>query len=350
LVVICFMRFLLLSLFIFWCFSSCSKYNTYRSNYQFKSPDGKPDYADLNYWAAHPWKWDPSDSIPAPLMNEPRDSMVDVFFLHPTTYTSKRRKKNENAGIDDDYTNAKTDYSTILYQASIFNGQCRVYAPRYRQAHITNFFSRDTGKIAAAFDLAYQDIKIAFEHYLTNWNGSRPIIIAGHSQGGLLAERLLKEYFDAPANATRPLKNKLVVAYIIGWAIPKDLFTSLKICEDSLQTGCICGWRTLRKGFIPRYLRDEKGNSYVTNPLNWVPGNQYASRELNKGAILSNFNKIYPHSTDAQISNGFLYVRKPKFPGSFFYFSRNYHIGDLNLFYLNVRENVAKRIGLFWKK
>jgi hypothetical protein len=79
-------------------------------------------------WAAHPWKWDPSDSIPKPLRNETRDSMVDVFFLHPTTFTSLKSKEIGNAAIDDDYINAKTDYSTILFQASVFNQQCRVFA------------------------------------------------------------------------------------------------------------------------------------------------------------------------------------------------------------------------------
>src|SRR5262245_33968098 len=112
---------------------ACSnKYEAFRGNYQFKSKNGSPDYSDLKYWAAHPLKWDPSDSVPRPLRGDAVDSTVDVFFIHPTTYTD--RKKGDNADIDDDYLNAKTDYSTILYQASVFNGQCRVFAPRYRQA------------------------------------------------------------------------------------------------------------------------------------------------------------------------------------------------------------------------
>jgi hypothetical protein len=39
-----------------------------------------------------------------------------------------------------------------------------------------------------------------------------------------------------------------------------------------------------------------------------------------------------------------------KIPGSFFYWTRNYHIGDINLYYLNIRENVSQRIRMFWKK
>jgi Protein of unknown function (DUF3089) len=326
-------------------FSCSDKYQSFKSRYQFKSPDGKPDYSNLNYWAAHPWKQDPSDSVPAPLKNEIRDSLADVFFLHPTTYTIKKKIRKQNADIDDDYINAKTDYSTILFQASVFNQQCRVFAPRYRQAHIINFFSKDKEKAAAAFDLAYQDLKTAFEYYLKNWNKGRPIIIASHSQGSLLAERLLKEFFE-----DKPLQNKLVVAYVIGWPVPKEYFSSLKMCTDSLQTGCLCSWRTFRNGFVPYYLINENGNSYVTNPLNWTTGNDYASKKLNKGSVLTRFNKIYKQTTDAQISNGLLYVKKPKFPWSFLYFTRNYHIADINLFYLNIRENAGQRIAEFLKK
>ena len=339
------MKNIFLSLLLLIILFSCSdKYQAFRSQYQFKSPDGNPDYGNLDYWAAHPWKHDPSDSVPAPLRNEIRDSIADVFFLHPTTYTLKREKK-QNADIDDDYINAKTDYSTILFQASVFNQQCRVFAPRYRQAHIANFFSKDKEKATKTFELAYEDLKNAFEYYLKNWNKGRPIIIASHSQGSLLAERLLKEFFEG-----KPLQKQLVVAYVIGWPVPKEYFTSLNMCADSLQTGCLCSWRTFRKGFVPYYLKNENGNSYVTNPLNWTTGNEYASKKMNKGSVLTKFNTIFYQTTDAQISNGLLYVKKPKFPWSFIYFTSNYHIADINLYYLNIRENVKSRIDAFRKK
>ncbi len=326
-------------------FSCADKYKAYKSLYQFKSTDGKPDYSQLNYWAAHPWKNDPSDSVPVPLQYEVKDSTVDIFFLHPTTYTSAASMKDQNAAIDDEYINAKTDYSTILYQASVFNQHGRVFAPRYRQAHIKTFFMTNKEKADSAFALAYHDLKTAFEYYLQHWNNGRPIIIASHSQGSLLGEKLLKEYFEG-----KPLQQKLVVAYIVGWAVPKDYFTSLKMCTDSLQTGCICSWRTFRKDYIPFWLKKEKGNSYVTNPLSWSVGNEFVSRKNNRGSILKNFNKIYSHTSDAQINNGLLYTRKPKFPFSFLYLTKNYHVGDINLYYINIRENVTRRIAMFWKQ
>jgi Protein of unknown function (DUF3089) len=335
----------LLIVFIFLLsFSSCSKYSRYKNNYNFKSVDDAPDYSNLNYWAAHPNKWDPSDSIPAPFRQEPVDSSVDVFFLHPTTYTRMRKMKKNNASIDDAYINAKTDYSAILYQASVFNQQCRVFAPRYRQAHIKIFFLKEDDKRKEAFEIAYADIATAFEYYLQHWNNGRPIIIAGHSQGSLMAERLLKDYFE-----NKPLQKQLVAAYIPGWSVPKEYYSSLKMCSDSLETGCICSWRTFRKGYVPFYLKKEKGNSYVTNPLSWTTDTAFAPRELNKGSVLTKFNKVYKQRSGAQTSNGLLYISKPKFPWSFLYLG-NYHIGDINLFYLNIRENVRQRIRSYQMK
>ncbi len=319
---------------------SCSnKYKVFQGRYQFSSSDGIPDYQQLDYWAAHPWKHDPSDSVPAPLRNEKQDSIADVFFLHPTTFTKKKYKHIANAYIDEHYINAKTDYSSILYQASVFNQSCRVFAPRYRQAHIQNFYTNDTIAAKKAFDLAYQDIRNSFLYYLQHWNKGRPVIIAGHSQGALMAERLLKEFFEE-----KELQNKLVAAYIIGWPVPPGYFSSLPMCRDSFQTGCVVSWRTFRKGYVPPYLKNEKQPALATNPLTWKTDNMPASKLLNKGSVLTKFNKIYPYTTDARLEKGLLYVKRPKFPWSFLYFTRNYHIADINLFYLNIRENANQRI------
>ncbi len=327
------------------CISCSDKYLAFKDRYQFKSKDGKPDYSDLHYWAAHPWKWDPSDSIPSPLRNDKRDSAVDVFFLHPTMYTMKMKPGKLNTDIDDDYINAKTDYSTILYQASVFNQHARIFAPRYREAHISAYKFKDSVAAIKAFELAYADVKTSFEYYLKNFNRGRPIIVASHSQGSTHALRLLKEFFE-----NKILQKQLVVAYIVGMTIPKESFTDLKMCSDSIQTGCLCGWRTFRKGFVPSYIKKGNNNSLVTNPLTWKTDEEYASRNMNTGSVLLKFNKIYKTTTDAKINKDVLWVKKPKFPWSFLFFSKNYHAGDINLYYMNLKQNTGQRISNYFKK
>jgi len=337
-------RYLSISFLILLLFSSCAdKYLSYKNLYQFKSIDKKPDYSNLNYWAAHPLKWDPSDSIPKPLRKEKRDTLVDVFFLHPTIYTMELKDSSLNADINDAYLNAKTDYSSILYQASVFNQHARIYAPRFREAHISAYFTNDTLASINAFATAYADIKAAFEYYLKNYNHGRPIIIASHSQGSTHALHLLKDFFE-----NKPLQKQLVAAYIVGMTIPKNSFSSLKMCEDSLQTGCVCGWRTFREGYKAPYIEAEKDFSLVTNPITWKTDSEYAHKKMNSGSVLLKFNKVYKRTTDAQIYEGVLWVKRPKFPWSFLYSTKNYHVGDINLYYMNIRKNVGQRINSYF--
>ena len=326
---------LVIGVFLMHCYCT-PKYSKFVGEYHFLN-NGIPDYSSYDFWAAHPWKHDPSDSVSSPLQtNYHYDSTVDVFFIHPTTFTDRNDDK-WNAAIDDAALNAKTDYSTILFQASAFN-QARVFAPRYRQANIKAYFTTDSLQAIKAFELAYEDVKAAFQYYLDHFNEGRPIIIASHSQGSTHAIRLMQEYFDG-----KPLREKLIAAYIIGMNIPLNSFVELKLCHDSTATGCFCGWRTFKRGHEPSILRRFK-ESYVTNPLTWTTTEAYADYDFNKGGILRNFNKLYPGVADAQIHENILWSNRPKFPGSFLSTMTNYHIGDINLFYMNIRENMQRRI------
>lgn len=303
-----------------------------------------PDFSDLRYWAAHPWKNDLSDSIPDDLNNNNiKDSSVDVFFIHPTSLTDYN-DTSWNASIDDIELNNKTDRSSILYQASVFNQQCRVFAPRYRQAHLRTFFI-DSLSASSYFDIAYSDVKNAFEYYLTHYNNGKPIIIASHSQGTLHAARLLKEYFDG-----KPLQQKLVCAYIIGLPVQQQYFSSLSPCKDSLSTGCFVGWRTFKSGYESEFVKKEKFKAVVINPLTWTANDELVPASFNKGAILRNYNKIIQHAVSAQVHNNVLWTSKPDVFGKIFLQNKNYHIGDINLFYMNIRENVNTRIRSYFNK
>lgn len=299
------------------------------------------EYHQLDRWAAHPDKKDFSDSICKSIKNEKIEIGADVFFIHPTTYT-KKKFENWNASLTDREINEKTDKSTILYQASVFNGSCRIFAPRYRQVNIKAFYI-ERNKTEQYFDTAYNDIKNAFIYYLENYNHGRPIIIASHSQGTIHAARLLKEFFE-----NKELIKQLVCAYIIGMPIPENYFSTLPVCKDSTQTGCFVGWRTFKKNYEPTFVKKEKFKSIVVNPLSWEIDNKKISNEKNVGGILFNYDKIIPKVVNAEIHNNILWTSKPNIFGKIFIRKKNYHIGDINLFYLNIRENVKCRIKKFY--
>ncbi len=324
---------------------SCNKkMNGYTGTSAFKSENGVPDYSNLQYWAAHPNKWDPSDTVPLPLVSNPLEKVADVFFLHPTTLTGIRENGITNARIDDSSINYKTDFSAILYQASAFNERARIFAPRYRQAHIGMYAEPDSVSKYAAFNLAYDDVKKAFLYYLENENKGRPIIIASHSQGTTHATRLLKEFFDQ-----KPLSKQLVCAYLVGMGVKKNEYVSIPVCRDSTSTGCFVSWRTFRYDYSDNWANRIDTTIVVVNPITWKTTNEVAERWMQQGAVLYNLKKVYTQTQSAQVEGSALWVSHPRFPGSFLYRNKNFHAGDINLFYVDVRKDATRKIEAFLK-
>jgi hypothetical protein len=305
-----------------------------------------PDYSNLNYWAASPHKMDTSDKIPAGLNDEETDKRADVFFIHPTSYFGETDTSSWNAWLSDEAVNQETDYKSILFQATAFSGSCRVFAPRYRQANMEVFYKMGTPQAKAAFDLAYNDVKTAFQYYLQNENKGRPIVIASHSQGTLHAIRLLQEFFDGT-----PLKKQLVCAYIPGYRIKKDALKSIPVSEKPDQTGCFAGWRSYEKGEIPDKILAENGDCVCVNPLTWTTSEEWATSNLHLG-IMNGFGTIIPHTVAAGIEpkTKILWVESPKVIIENINKGKDLHIYDYNLFWMNIRENVKLRIDAWMKE
>ena len=310
-----------------------------RGNFEEYTPPQKPDYSKESNWAALPNKKDKAHLVPANSgLKENEDSaLVDVFFVHPTTYY---RRASWNANVDDDALNQFTNKTTIMHQASAFNGSCKVYAPRYRQATLYSFMDKkDNGK--KALELAYSDIKEAFDYYLKHYNNGRPFILASHSQGTRHATRLLQDFIEKDT----ALYRRLVAAYIIGFRTNKGDFTVIQPCHDATETNCFVTWNSVVRGEKADYFR-----SYTcTNPLTWTTDTSYAGIDKNKGGLPSSFSRIDKNACDAQVVDGLLMV-KPAFSGYPKIYGGSYHLVDYNLFYMNIRENVRDRIKAYFKK
>jgi hypothetical protein len=249
-----------------------------------------------------------------------------------------------NADIDDVKLNTKTDKSTILYQSTAFKNSTIIFAPRYRQAHIKAFYIED--KISESFfDLAYKDIKNAFEYFIAHYNQNYPFIIAAHSQGTKHAGKLIKEMIE-----NTDLKDRLVCAYIIGMPIPENYFSVLKPCSNENESGCYVGWRTFKSGYVPNEILEEKFTSIVINPLSWTSNPEKIDKKNNEGGVLSNYKKLVPNVVDAEIHGNILWSCKPDVFGKMFFTKKNFHIGDINLFYKSINKNVGTRISSFLKK
>ncbi|MDP5139045.1 MAG: DUF3089 domain-containing protein [Spirosomaceae bacterium] len=303
-----------------------------------------PDYEAIENWAAHPNKVDKADSVPrkSGLKDLQSEAKTDVFFIHPTTYTYEPTNQFKwNGDINDKELNEKTDNSTILNQASVFNGSCRVFAPRYRQAHYSAFTTEKPENKKQSLDIAYEDVKSAFEFYLKNHNDGRPIVIASHSQGTIHAGRLIKEFIDG-----KPLQKQFVEAYLIGISTPPDYFETIKVSETAEHTGGFVTWNTFLKDFTPPYYNDGLAKAICVNPLTWNTNDTYAPKALNKGGVGLKFTFV-KQLADAQIHDNMLWINKPYVRGRIFLKTKIWHIADINLFWMNIRENVALRIDTF---
>lgn len=300
-----------------------------------------PNYSNLDHWIAHPEKMDMSDVVPGrgKLKSYQSIADVDVFFIYPTIYTKKQKPEHPwFADVNDQKLNKRIANSTIKYQASVFNGSAKIYAPLYRQGHIGIYYD-DLDIKVLALEFAYQDVKKAFRYYLLNHNNGRPIIIASHSQGTDHARRLLKDFFEEGE-----LKKQLVAAYVIGMPLSEEVFKEIPVCEEENQTGCWLSWNTYRQGFYPKDHGFWYYKGVSVNPLSWKRDSTYVSWGANKGGLLKNFKKLRPGLSDAQNKDGMLWINRPKFFGNFLLNWDRYHIVDYNLFYMNIRENVAKRV------
>lgn len=324
------------------CLGSCMTMP--RGSFEDQTLKGTPDYSLEENWAALPMMSDNADKTPEGLQDLQPNAKADVFFVYPTLYFGDREFDRWNAPVDLEKHNKDVDDTAVRLQATAFNGAGRVFVPRYRQAHINAYTHKDSLSAKKAFDLAYEDVKEAFAYYLSHYNKGRPIIIASHSQGTTHTSRLLEEFFDG-----KPLQKRLVVAYLLGIPVDLDRYKVLKPCESANDTGCMVGWRTFKKGFEPKYLDKEADyRVLITNPLSWNSETEWVPAESNPGTVLTDFEgKPVEGLVGAQIHESILWTNKPKFRGSWLLTTKNYHRGDVNLFYVSIRENAKNRVDVF---
>ncbi|KGL59268.1 MULTISPECIES: DUF3089 domain-containing protein [unclassified Polaribacter] len=297
-----------------------------------KDIPSKPNYNNEKNWAVLPNS--SFEELKEFTSKEIDTLQADVFYVYPTLNTENDDLR-WNVPVEDIEQQNKVLNKAVLFQASAFATSGKLYVPYYRQAHLRSYKMLENGGDKALL-LAYSDVKKAFEVYLKNYNKGRPIIIASHSQGSTHAKFLLRDFFD-----NKPLQEKLIAAYIVGTVLKSDLFSTLKPMTKPNEIGGFVGWNTFKKGNYPK-KRDVYKGSVTTNPITWDDAKTTELYE-HKGFLYSN-KKIYKNVLKIEITDGLVWSTNPKFPMRFFMsFMKNYHVGDINLFWQDIRENAELR-------
>jgi len=333
------MKNIYLPFLLFILFSGC------KSTFVIPSFDSKdvppiPNYNLESSWAVLPSKY--TEEFKEFASSQLDTLEADVFYVYPTLNTDKEDPR-WNAPINDLEQNDKVLNKAVLYQASALALSGKVYVPFYRQAHIRSFkMFNEGGK--AALDIAYADVKKAFEVFLSKYNKERPIILLSHSQGTRHTMRLIADFFDE-----KELQNKLVAAYIPGIGVKPDLFKTIKPMTKPDETGGFVSWNTYKKGYYPKDDKDWYDGSVTTNPITW-DDSKVTTLEQHKGFLYTN-KKIYDQALKIEISDGLVWSSNPKFPMRLFMSPiKNYHSGDINLFWQDVKENAALRLNTYLSK
>lgn len=315
-------------------------------------------YKRAEMWLARPDKpGNPALWVPAGYETA-KEPVAAVFFIHPTSYLNRA---HWNAPLEDKEANDRAALF-LRGQASAFNGAGAVWAPRYRQATFGAFLTSQEDA-RQALDLAYRDVTAAFDQFLAE-AGERPIILAGHSQGALHLTRLLHDRV-----AGKPLANRVVAAYVVGWPVSKSADLpklGLAECTAADQTGCILSWQSFAEPADPSLLLDtfDASNGFTgqkragtpmicTNPITGTPGTT-AEAKANLGTLVpsADFSSatLQKGSVPARCDGrGVLTIGSAPegIGGQYVLPGNNYHVFDYSLFWANVRADAERRLKAF---
>lgn len=313
-----------------------------------------PDYAEDDSWFAKPGlAEDPSHWAPQGVVHRHSATRAATFYVHPTTYLERDRW---NAPLDAGGEPNRRARLFVESQASAFDAVSDVWAPRYRQAAFGAFLlkSQDANK---ALDLAYRDVIAAFDAFMKDQPASKPIILAGHSQGSMHLLRLLKD-------RKAVLNGRMVAAYIVGWpvGIRSDLpAAGLSPCVRPDQGGCVISWQSFKEPANPALVTDawvgakgltgaDRGREEMlcTNPLTGTVG-AAADPASNQGTLVPDGSltdaTLQPGRVGARCGDGFLMIEGdiPNL-GTYVLPGNNYHVYDYALFWGSVRADAERRL------
>jgi len=187
-----------------------------------------------------------SDNSRAPQTHEPAQKTdVDCFYIYPTVDLTGF------IGNHTDFSDVTPMLFPIMNQAAWFNQTCTVYAPLYRQVTIATLGSPQADKYK---EIAYEDVREAFQYFLKHHNAGRPFILMGHSQGSMMLRMLIQREIEN----NKALLSKMVVALLIGGdvIVPEgdvvgETFKAIPLCTSEEETGCVIAYRSYEEGSPP---------------------------------------------------------------------------------------------------
>ena len=210
-----------------------------------------PDYADITMWVTVD-----DDSL---------GTGADVFYVVSTWEKDWKTADSAVCHYADVWNPLHRERMAIEMNrvAAYMAPGNRFYAPYYRHATIEAFETQNEDTVYRRTRLAMADVCEAFDYFQGQRDKSRPLIIAGFSQGGLAVVELLKHMDDATYA-------QLAAAYILGYKVtPEDTATChhIRPAQGEGDTGVTICYNTVKD---VKYIKPVIAATCIAiNPVNW---------------------------------------------------------------------------------
>ena len=171
---------------------------------------------------------------------------IDCFYVYPTV--------SQDQTPNSDIVPGPEELEVVRQQLVRFGAACKLYAPMYRQVTLSALRQMLAGEQpATSREMAYADVKAAWDHYLANDNVGRGVVLIGHSQGAGLLTRLIASEIDG-----KPAHDRLVSALLIGTNLSVSdphagggSFEEIGLCRSAEDLGCAISYVSFRADAPP---------------------------------------------------------------------------------------------------
>ncbi|MDR3136939.1 MAG: DUF3089 domain-containing protein [Coriobacteriales bacterium] len=279
---------------------------------------------------------------------------ADLFFCYPTAWRAAPGA-DPICSVNNRAMRRGAHYY-LKTRASAFDGVGRVFSPYYRQLDASFVVSQPLPEeqLALFEGIPATDVQAAFSYYIEHYNGGRPYVLVGHSQGSAVLLVLLTRYLrNHPA-----VYDQMIAAYLIGLPITRAFYADnphLRPARSAHDLGVIISYNTQAPQLDgPNPLANP--DSVLINPVSWRTDNSFAPASQSKGSVLVDAHtgtmKDLGAIADARIdpSQGVVIcdVNRETFssaPASRAYFPLGVlHENDIPLYYYDLRANAKLRL------
>ena len=210
-----------------------------------------PDYADSTMWITED--------------RDPERTGADVFYVVSTWEEDWKTEDSIVSHYADVWNATHREHmaSEINRAAAYMAPGNRFYAPYYRHTTIDAWVTQNEDTINRRIALAMNDVCEAFDCFEQKRDKSRPLIIAGFSQGGRAVVELLKHISDETYK-------QLAAAYILGYKVTPEDTAKCRHVRPALgekDTGVTICYNTVKD---VQYAKPVIAASCIAiNPVNW---------------------------------------------------------------------------------